>query len=272
MEEFAQTGVMMMAMEVHRGTVLVTGAGGKVAGRVVDQLVGRGWTVVGFDRAGIAVHARAHEWITGDIADPGSVQAAVPGITAIVHAATLTGEHDYASGDLPFRVNVRGTYELFEAARLQRVDKVVHLSEAPVHLVEADTDPAGAWRSASDDDHLYDLTKRLQEEIARDFVETYRLNVLALRLGHVVDGHVGRDLAGRRLEDVNYCRGGWVCCHDVARAVAAGLEIGQCGFAALPVVGASQGRRRFNVAETEAVLGVQFREIFDGYPIVPTGR
>ena len=38
---------------------------------------------------------------------------------------------------------------------------------------------------------LYDLTKRLQEEMASDFSETYGLPVTILRAGHIVDGRLG---------------------------------------------------------------------------------
>src|SRR5690242_1456625 len=79
----------------------------------------------------------------------------------------------------------------FGAARLHAGRRVVLMSSASVHLphdrprkVRATAD----WTSASGEDHLYDLTKRIQEEIARDFCWTFGMDAVVLRAGHIVDG------------------------------------------------------------------------------------
>ena len=211
-------------------------------------------------------HPLATTWWEGDVADPEGISSALSQVNALVHTAAAMGEHDYDSTELPFQVNVAGTYNVLDAARQRAVKRIVLLSEAPVHLLPAIDDHDGHWRSAADRDHLYDLTKRLQEEIARDFASTFGMNILALRIGHVVDGVARRDLVGRRLESVDYCRGGWVCCHDVARAAAAGLDASIRGFVALPVVGSRSGRERFDVTTTQETLAIELNEWFDDYP------
>jgi nucleoside-diphosphate-sugar epimerase len=248
------------------GSVLVTGAGGRVGAQIVDRLADTGWRVVGIDRPGVPTHPAAATWLAGDITEREHVDAAMATVDAVVHTVVAVGEPAYETSGTPFRVNVAGTYGVLDIARRHGVRRVVHLSEAPVHLPATAEDRSGSWRSAADDDHLYDLTKRLQEEICRDFADTFGLDVLALRIGHVVDGLAKRDLRGRSLDVVDYCRGGWVCCHDVARVVAAGLAADVHGFVALPVVGSRQGRERFDVTATETALGVQLGEAFDDFP------
>jgi uronate dehydrogenase len=252
-----------------QGTVLVTGAGGRVAARIVDRFRSQGWNVVGFDRPDVRPHPHATTWVPGDLAVRAQVESAISGADAVVHAAVVVDEHAYDSSELPFRINVTSTYDLLESARRCEVERMILLSEAAVHLPPVALDRSGRWRSAADSDHLYDLTKRLQEEIARDFAETFGIAVVALRLGHVVDGVSGRDMTGTSLAEVDYCRGGWVCCHDVARAAVAALDAAVPGFAALPVVGSRSGRERFNVTATEDALGFALEEGFDAYPDAP---
>jgi nucleoside-diphosphate-sugar epimerase len=84
----------------------------------------------------------------------------------------------------PFSMNVQGTYNVFDAARREDASKVVVLGSAPVHLMPLDgskVDARSALHATAGSDHLYDLTKRLQEEIARDFCETYSMNISPVR-------------------------------------------------------------------------------------------
>jgi nucleoside-diphosphate-sugar epimerase len=256
---------------VGRRRVLVTGAGGKVAARIVEHLRVLGWDVVGFDQHDVVPHPHATSWRVGDLANPPQLDSAMSGVDAVVHAAAVMGEDAYTSSALPFRVNVAGTYDLLESARRHGVRRVALLSEAPVHLPRAATDRAGRWRSSADSDHLYDLTKRLQEEIGRDFAETFGMAIVALRLGHVVDGAAQRDMTGKDLTEVDYCRGGWVCCHDVASATGAALTVAGQGFMALPIVGSRSGRERFDVPATEETLGIRLQERFGTHPDLGQG-
>lgn len=248
----------------RHGTVLVTGAAGRVAGRVMDHLADCGYGVTGLDRPGSASYPRCSDWFEGDVTHHDDVARAAAGAEMVVHTAALFPEHGRSGVDL-LSVNVGGAYNVLDAARQQAMSKVVLISEAPVHLPPESSDDGRTWRSSSGSDHAYDLSKRLQEDVARDFCETFGMSVIALRIGHVVDGSTHRDLRGHPLRDVRYSRGGWVCCHDVARACVAALQADLPGFTALPVVGSLAGRRRFGVGDTERMLGVQLREGFDAY-------
>src|SRR5918998_315746 len=85
-------------------------------------------------------------------------------------------------------------------------------------------------------DHVYGLTKRLQEEIAKDFCVTFGMNTIALRAGHIVDGRAGVDPHGRPLAEVDYARGGRVCRHDLARTCVQALPYPRSGYDAFHVI------------------------------------
>lgn len=251
--------------------VLVTGGAGWTAAAILTELRADGWGVVVFDlpdvvRAGLSEPTVRR--VAGDVAMFSDVLEAVEGVDGLVHLAVATGPEAYRGAELPFAVNVRGTYNVFEAARRRGVTRVVLVSEAAVHVPPGDRrlDARSDWRSDAGSDHLYDLTKRLQEEIARDFCETFGMAAVTLRAGHIVDGELGVDQMGRPLSEVEYARGGWVCRYDLAHACRLALAVPLRGYAAFHVVGSLEAAARFDIERTEQELGLTFGERFEGYP------
>ena len=230
--------------------ILITGGLGWTAQPLVDMADAEGHRVRVLD---ISDAARGSaEVVAGDVGTPSVTEAAAADVDAIVHLAIAVAAEDYRSPEVPFRTNALGTYNVLQAAR-QRGAPVVLLSSAPVHLT---LEPVQhRWLSSPDDDHLYDLTKRLQEQIASDFAETHGQPVTVLRAGHIVDGRLGTDPKGRPLDELAYCRGGWVCRHDIARACLRSLLIPPEGLRILHVVGDSPGYESYQVRETELALG-----------------
>lgn len=248
--------------------VLVTGAFGWTARPILEELRQHSHDIIAFDNDVCPPEVRdlATSVITADIRDPHQVDRAADGADAVVHLAVATGQESYASPELPFAVNVLGAYNLFESAHRHRLTRVVLISEAPVHLPSmATADASAGWTSSAEGDHLYDLTKRLQEEIAKDYADTHGLDVVTLRIGHVVDGRTDRDPHGRDLAKLSYCRGGWVCRYDVAAAVRAALELSLGPYRMYHVVGARQARHRFDVERTENDLRMTFTNRFEAY-------
>jgi nucleoside-diphosphate-sugar epimerase len=254
--------------------ILVTGAFGWTARAILQALHDAGHEIVAFDlpdtKREQEILLLSKAVFRGSVADFHAVKAAMTGVKAVVHLAVAVGEGDYESSSVPFSTNVQGTYHVFEAARQQGVGKVVLMSEASVHLprrpaeVVYATDPL---KTADNDpaEHLYDLTKRLQEEIARDYAAAYRTNVVVLRAGHIVDGRAGVDPHGRPLAQVGYLRGGWVCHYDVATAVLKALTYPPPGYQAFNVVGSESARQAFEIERTERSLGMEFVVRFRDY-------
>jgi nucleoside-diphosphate-sugar epimerase len=246
--------------------ILITGGCGWTAEGIIHTLHQHGHRITVFDLPDIApnplVAPMIAKVVSGDIARFDDIVAAMQGYDAIVHLAVATGEDDYSCTDIPFATNVKGTYNLFEAIRLANpAVRVILTGSAPVHL----TDLNGDYPTSAGDDHLYDLTKTLQEFIAEDFCHTYQMNVITLRLGHIVDGRGEVDPQGRPLADLQYCRGGWVCRYDVAGAVNHALRFDQPGYHRFDIIGAIQARDRFDIVRTETELGFRCLVDFKDY-------
>ncbi len=252
--------------------VLVTGAFGRAALAIVGALQEAGHEIIGLDLSGVScpeqTRALLKETRLCSIEDFEQVGLAMRDVEAVVHLAVAGGEGAYGHPDAPFGVNVKGTYNVFEASRRNAVRKIIHMSSAAVHVPLAKGDliaAEGDWRSSTDGSPLYDLTKRLQEEIAKDYCETHGMNAVVLRAGHIVDGRRETDLKGRPLSTLDYCRGGWVCRYDLANACLKALESRKEGYHAYHVVGSDGARRRFDIDRTETELGVVFCCRFEQY-------
>jgi len=251
--------------------VLVTGACGWTAASIVEAVTEAGHEVDGFDLPDVPCNARTQARLSalmhGTIESAHDIDLAVRSVDAIIHLAVSIGRDAYRSPGEPFAVNVLGTYNIFASALHHGVSKVVLMSEAAVHLLPhgATLDARHDWRSAPDDDHLYDITKRLQEEIAKDFCETYGMTAVSLRAGHIVDGRARVDPEGRPLAEVVYCRGGWVCRYDLARACIKALELESAGYTAFHVIGSAGAHKHFDIERTERDLGLVCAERFEQY-------
>jgi dihydroflavonol-4-reductase len=107
-------------------TVLVTGAGGFLGGRIVQRLLAEGTPVRGLDLAYPAPLPGEVDCRVGSILDREAVESAVAGVEVIIHAAAIAalwapGRFDHQ------RANAAGTCRVLAAAR--RVGaRVVHVS------------------------------------------------------------------------------------------------------------------------------------------------
>jgi len=222
--------------------ILITGGRGKTA-RPIAEALRPGHNLTLFD-------------IGDDICDYEAISNAARGMDAVIHLAVNTADPGDAA--LSFRTNVYGTYNVLRAAQENHVRKVLLASSAPVHL------PPGNSCSP-DGDFTYDLTKHLQEAMSQHFAQTYAMNILALRLGHIVDGKAKTDLHGVPLTSVAYCRGGWVCRYDVARAFRSAIEADFTGFHLIDIIGSHQAAARFDLSAAKELIGFECAEQFLGY-------
>lgn len=126
---------------MERDRVLVTGATGFIGTLLVRKLVASGWNVRAMTRRGPgkappgsddqaerqACEAGTLEWVPGDILDASSVKNAMAGCRRVFHLAA------YAKNWAPrreifFDFNVGGLKNVLEAARAERVERIVWTS------------------------------------------------------------------------------------------------------------------------------------------------
>lgn len=249
--------------------ILLTGASGRTAEPIIHKFSTAGHELIGFDQhpPSPEMQTAFQRFIIGDIRYINDVSTAAAGCEAIVHLAVAVGDNDYTQPEIPFATNVKGAYNIFETAQQLNIGHILLTSSAPVHLTHTDPvlDAQRPLPISPGDDHLYDLTKRLQEEIGRSYSETFGLNTIVLRLGHVVDGIQQTTQNGQPLAQLSYCRGGWVDRTDVAQACLQALTMTIKGYHALHIIGAYQAYQQYNINRTEKILNMRFQHRFENY-------
>ncbi len=106
-------------------TVLVTGAAGGIGTRLRKLLDGVYPRIRWSDIRAPADLASDPSFVQADLADLAQVEGIVDGVDGIVH---LGGESVEQSWDRILNANIVGCYNLFEAARRKKVERVVFAS------------------------------------------------------------------------------------------------------------------------------------------------
>jgi nucleoside-diphosphate-sugar epimerase len=173
-------------------TYFITGAQGCIGSWIVKALAERGDKAIVFDRSDDArrlaaildqEHLEQVEFIAGDITDRGSVLSALKssGSDRVIHLAGLqvpTCKADPIGGAV---VNVLGTLNVFEAARITAARGVVYASSAAVYgMNDDDNTPLDETAQCEPNTH-YGVFKRANEGNARVYFLDHGLSSVGLR-------------------------------------------------------------------------------------------
>ncbi len=179
--------------------VLITGMSGLIGGILKDHLQ----QVGGYELT--ALNRRHVDGVTNfqaDIADPEAIKPAFEGQDVVVHLAAYLGGSDWEGHHA---LNVAGTYNVYEAARLAGVTRVVFASSGGTiqsfeqvppysHIRDGEYDRVPAdlplitheqVRPAS----LYGATKVWGEALGRHFSDEYGMSFINVRIGAVRPGN-----------------------------------------------------------------------------------
>lgn len=174
-------------------TVLVTGMSGIIGG-VAGSDLARDHKVRALNRRPV----EGFETVTADITDLKAIKPAFVGIDTVVHMAAYLGPDDQQQ----IEVNIRGTYNVFEAAREAGVRRIVFGSSgSTMHAYETEEPflamtearladipqphPALTHLDPARPDNLYGAAKIFGESLGRSFVEQHGISVICIRLGRV---------------------------------------------------------------------------------------
>ncbi len=188
--------------------VLLTGGSGDLGQVLAKQLIEKGHTPVALDiQPAKTLHG---EFIQGSILDREKLPGIFAGSDCIVHIAAWHGIHEFRqdkdSYDF-FDLNVKGTFEVFQAALLAGVKNIVFISTT----------------SVDEPDSYYGMSKILAEQIADFYFRKHNLNVVTLRPRAFIP-HWNHAVYKSYVEWAKWFWGGAVHIDDVAQAVLKAID------------------------------------------------
>ena len=150
--------------------VLIMGAGGPVAAAAIKALE----THYTLRLADIKELEYDHETLIVDIGNPAEVFEAASGMDAIINFAVLRSDITKS-----FDVNIRGAYNVMQAAVKHDIRRIVHTGpELIIRSEYADDFFLSAGTTPRPTTGLYGLTKYLSMEVCRIFAEEHDLQVI----------------------------------------------------------------------------------------------
>jgi nucleoside-diphosphate-sugar epimerase len=191
--------------------VLLTGGSGDLGQTLVSRLLDRGDTPVILDVRATPKLKQGAVFIQGSILDRSELANMFRGCDGIVHIAAWHGIHEDRREKNAydfFDLNVRGAFEVFEAAVSLGIDKIVFISTTSV------------YRS----DTSYGRSKILAELIAEDYRKHSHMNVITLRPRGFIP-FWNRDVYTKYSDWARWFWKGAVHINDVAAAVLSSLDL-----------------------------------------------
>ena len=190
-------------------TVLITGAAGGIGSRLRQLLKGIYPDIRLSDVKRPADLSADETFVEADLANAAEVENAVAGVDGIVHLGGFSVEGPW---DTILQANIIGCYNLFEAARRHRVERVVFASSNHVVGFYPRQRRIGV-DAALRPDSRYGVSKAFGEAVAALDAFKSGLRVTCIRIGNFGDVPVDR----RRLSI-------WIAPQDLLQLIRIGLE------------------------------------------------
>lgn len=182
--------------------ILITGGAGFIGSHLCDRYVKEGNTVFCLDNfmSGNLMNVkhllnyRNFKLIRGDVRDFDLLENIMGEVDVVFHlAAQIHVDRSYVEPKLTYEVNVMGTQNILEVARLHDVKKVIYASSSEVYG-SAQYTPIDE-RHPLNAPHPYGASKIAADRMCYAYIHTYGLNVSIMRLFNVF---------GPRQRDVGY--------------------------------------------------------------------
>jgi uronate dehydrogenase len=234
--------------------LLITGAAGNIGTVLREGLRGLASTLRLVDSRPMAAQP-GEEVLAGDVRTLEDARRAAAGCDAVVHLAAIADEAPF---EAILDVNIRGTYNVFEAARLEGCRRLVFASSNHVtgfHPVGEALTPDDPVRP----DSYYGVSKAFGEAMGRLYHDRHGLEVACLRIGTFAD----RPTTERHLST-------WLSHRDAVQLVRCCLEAPSLGF--LTMYGTSANRRSWWRSPGWEVIGYRPRDDAESYAAEVAGK
>ena len=228
-------------------TVLITGAAGDVGTHLRRELGGK-YRLRLSDVKPVAPLAPHEEFVGGDVTVMQDMLQATHGVDAVVHLGGFSVEGPW---DTILAVNIGGTYNAFEAARVNGVKRILFATSN--HAV-------GFYRRDEVIDHRvypkpdsrYGVSKVFGEALGSLYADKYGMEVFNIRIGNVNPRPVDK----RRLSI-------WISPRDLAQLVSIGIDHPDIRFEI--VYGVSDNARAWYDNSNAARLGYRPQDASEPY-------
>ncbi len=159
--------------------ILITGAAGNLGKVLRTSLAGKYDTLRLSDVGDMDPAGPGEEVVRCDLANARAVQALADGCDAIIHLGGMSVENTF---DVILEANIRGTYNIYEAARKQGVRRILFASSNHAigfHTRETQLDARSEMRP----DSMYGVSKGFGELLARYYFDKYGIETVSVRIG-----------------------------------------------------------------------------------------
>lgn len=244
--------------------VVVTGGSGKAGRAVVRDLLEHGYDVLNVDIAPPA--ERIAPFLKIDLTDYGQTVEALAGAWGVVHLAAIPAP-GILSEQRTFEINMSSTYNVFSAAVLHRLSRVVWASSETTLGLPFD-DPVPHYAPIDEEHPLYpqssySLSKVAGETIAEHFSRWSGIPFIALRFSNIMEPQDYQNFASYQDNALlrKWNLWAYVDARDVAQSCRLGLEVDFKGADAFIIASADTVMNRTNKdLMAEVFPGVPLRE------------
>jgi nucleoside-diphosphate-sugar epimerase len=224
--------------------VLVTGASGRIGGRVAREFLNNGHDVRALDRTAIPHELRRDaEVVYADLTDRLALFRSAEGAEAIVHLAAIP--HPNRGEDDLFPNNVTGTQWILAAAEAHGISRVAMASSCSAYGFAFARNPLNPQYLPVDEEHpllpqdMYGLSKQLNEKTAQAYARR-GMTTVCLRMPQVLslpgDSPRRRRMLSHAFTMCSADLWGYVAVEDVARAFRLAVEVPLSGFHVFNIV------------------------------------